>query len=116
MLTFTRKLLLGSLLFSSVAVAQIDVQSFMQELPQGSSLGFVAKNIAQNEVIAQYNSQAFMLPASTQKVFTALAAKLALGDQFRFETSALTNGKIQNRQLNGDLIIQFIGSIKTARD
>ena len=109
MLNFTRILLLGSLLFSSVSVAQIDIQSFMQELPQGSSLGFVAKNIAQNEVIAQYNSQAFMLPASTQKVFTALAAKLALGDQFRFETSALTNGKIQNRQLNGDLIIKFSG-------
>ncbi|EJS90516.1 D-alanyl-D-alanine carboxypeptidase/endopeptidase, partial [Pasteurella multocida subsp. multocida str. Anand1_cattle] len=36
-----------------------------------------------------------MLPASTQKVLTALTAKLVLSDQFQFETSLLTNGKIK---------------------
>lgn len=109
MLKFTRKLLICSVLFSCTAAAEIDIQSFAQELPQGAGLGFIAKNIRKDQVIAQYNPQTFMLPASTQKVFTALAAKLALGDQFQFETALLTNGKIQNGQLNGDLIVKFTG-------
>ena len=50
-----------------------------------------------------------MLPASTQKVFTAVAAKLVLGDAFQFETSLLSNGKIQNNTLEGDLVVQFTG-------
>ena len=43
-----------------------------------------------------------MLPASTQ-VFTAVAAKFTLGDAFQFETQFLSNGKIQNNTLEGDL-------------
>ncbi len=109
MLKFTRTLLIGSVLFSCTAAAEIDVQPFTQELPQGASLGFIAKNIQKNQIVVQYNPQTFMLPASTQKVFTALAAKLALGDQFRFETTLLTNGNIRNGQLNGDLIVKFTG-------
>ncbi|PJG83991.1 serine-type D-Ala-D-Ala carboxypeptidase [Caviibacterium pharyngocola] len=91
------------------ATAVLDVNPIAPVLPEGASLGFIAKNLNQNQVIAEFNPQTFMLPASTQKVFTALTAKLALGDQFRFETTLLTNGKIQNGTLNGDLIAKFSG-------
>ena len=51
-----------------------------------------------------------MLSASTQKsFFTAVAAKLALGDQFQFETALLSNGKIQSGNLDGHLIVRFTG-------
>lgn len=50
-----------------------------------------------------------MLSASTQKVFTAVAAKLTLGDQFQFETALLSNGKIQSGNLDGHLIVRFTG-------
>ncbi|EIJ68343.1 serine-type D-Ala-D-Ala carboxypeptidase [Pasteurella bettyae] len=106
---FTRKFLITSLFFASSAFAQVDIQSISQELPPGASLGFMAENINQNKIIANYNGSTFMLPASTQKVFTALAAKLALGDQFQFETSLQTTGKIQNNKLEGDLIAKFTG-------
>lgn len=106
---FSKKLILSSLLFSVTAFAQVDVHSFSQELPQGASLAFVAKNLNNEQIIADYNASTFMLPASTQKVFTALAAKLVLGDQFQFETSVLTNGSIQNGELNGDIIVKFTG-------
>ncbi|MDH2927199.1 serine-type D-Ala-D-Ala carboxypeptidase [Lonepinella koalarum] len=101
--------LLVSLIFSTPVFSQIDIPMIAQQLPQGASLGFVAKNLHNNQIITGYNASTFMLPASTQKVFTALAAKLTLGDQFQFETSLLTNGKIQNNTLNGDLIIKFTG-------
>lgn len=106
---FTKNLFASSLLFSNIAFAQIDVQPLTQILPQGASIGFIAENINQNKIIADHNGQTFMLPASTQKVFTALAAKLALGDEFRFETSLQTQGKVQNNQLDGDLIVKFTG-------
>ena len=106
---FPKKILLSCLLVSSAVSAQVDVSSFSQELPQGASLGFVAKNLSNNQVVADYNASTFMLPASTQKVFTALASKLVLGDQFQFETSLLTNGAVQNGVLNGDLIVKFTG-------
>lgn len=104
-----KKWILSTLFLSTTAFAQVDVQRFSHELPQGASLGFVAKNLNSNQVIAEHNASTFMLPASTQKVFTALASKLVLGDQFRFETSVLANGNLQNAELNGDLIVKFTG-------
>ncbi|MGO8077418.1 D-alanyl-D-alanine carboxypeptidase/D-alanyl-D-alanine-endopeptidase, partial [Rhizobium leguminosarum] len=95
--------------FSLPTFANINVSDLTQQLPEGSSVGFIAKNINQNQIIADYNGSTFMLPASTQKVFTAVAAKLALGDQFQFETALLSNGKIQNGNLEGHLIVRFTG-------
>ncbi|MDO4431350.1 MAG: serine-type D-Ala-D-Ala carboxypeptidase [Lonepinella koalarum] len=106
---FPQKILLSVALFSSVAFAHIDVAHIANELPQGSSLGLIAKNLQTNEIITSHNAQTFMLPASTQKVFTALGAKLALGDSFQFSTALLTNGKVQQNQLEGDLIVKFSG-------
>ena len=89
--------------------AYVDVNNYLDKLPEGANLAFIAKNINQNKIVADYQGQTFMLPASTQKVFTALAAKLALGDSFQFQTALLTNGKVQNGQLDGDLIVRFTG-------
>ena len=51
-----------------------------------------------------------MLPAGVhKKFFTAVALQLALGDQFQFETALLSNGKIQNGNLDGNLIVSFTG-------
>lgn len=99
--------LLGGLAFN--AAADIDVSQYAKLLPEGASVGFIAENINQQKIIADNNGATFMLPASTQKVFTAVAAKLVLGDDFKFKTSLLTNGQIANGVLNGNLIVQFTG-------
>lgn len=91
------------------AVAEVDVAPLIANLPEGASTAIIAKNIDQNKIVADYNGSTFMLPASTQKVFTAVAAKLVLGDEFKFETALLTNGKIQNSDLDGNLIVRFTG-------
>ncbi|MGC7559166.1 serine-type D-Ala-D-Ala carboxypeptidase [Pasteurella sp. PK-2025] len=96
-------------LFSSSVQAEVDVTALQPLLPEGTSMGMIAKNLSQNKLIAQYQANTFMLPASTQKVLTALTAKLALGDDFHFETSLLTNGKVQGNTLKGDLIVRFTG-------
>ncbi|CAH0526783.1 serine-type D-Ala-D-Ala carboxypeptidase [Vibrio hippocampi] len=53
------------------------------------------------------NSDQFFPPASTLKVVTALAAKLQLGDQFRFNTEL--------KKLNNDYIIQYSGDPSFSR-
>lgn len=103
------KAALITLSFSFSSMAEVDVTSITQYLPEGASAGIIAKNLNKDQIIADYNGSTFMLPASTQKVFTAVAAKLVLGDAFQFETSLLSNGKIQNNVLEGDLVVQFTG-------
>ncbi len=106
---FQETFLLLSLGIATASLAEVNIANYTANLPKGANLAFIAKNINQDNIIADYNGQTFMLPASTQKVFTALAAKLALGDSFQFQTALLTNGKVQNGQLNGDLIVRFTG-------
>ncbi|VEI57852.1 D-alanyl-D-alanine carboxypeptidase [Pasteurella multocida] len=96
-------------LFSPFAYTSVDVSSLNQVLPDGTSSSVIAKNLTRNEIIAEHQANTFMLPASTQKVLTALTAKLALSDEFRFETSLLANGKVQGNTLKGDLIVRFTG-------
>lgn len=105
---FTLTLFSLTLLSSPLAIAT-DIKTPSQQLPKGSNIGFIAKNIQQNSIIADYNSDLFLLPASTQKVLTALTAKLALANDFRFQTNLLSKGKIKNGELQGDLIVQFTG-------
>ncbi len=106
---YTRSFFLSALMFPTLTQANVDVSSLISTLPQGASVGFIAKNLDTGQIIAEYQSKTFMLPASTQKVFTALAAKLALPDDFRFQTALLTNGSVQNGVLKGDLIAKFTG-------
>lgn len=48
------------------------------------------------------------LPASTQKVITALAALIQLGPDFRFTTTLETKGNVENGVLKGDLVARFV--------
>ncbi len=100
---------LSCAIFSQSAIATVDVAQLVRELPKGANVTIAAKDLATNQAVADYQSDMFMLPASTQKVFTAIAAKLLLTDQFQFQTSLLTNGKIENGHLKGDLIVKFSG-------
>ncbi|MGR6981177.1 serine-type D-Ala-D-Ala carboxypeptidase [Testudinibacter sp. P27/CKL/0425] len=94
---------------SSSAQAAVDIAGYIPQLPSGASVGFVAENLHNRQIIADHNQQILMLPASTQKVFTALAAKLVLGDQFQFTTELVSTAKISNKTLQGDLGIRFSG-------
>lgn len=105
----SRTLFFSTFCFASTSFAQVDVSQFTKDLPFGTSVSVIAKNLDTNQVIADYHSKLFMLPASTQKVFTALAAKLALPQDFRFHTALLTNGPVEDGVLKGDLIAKFTG-------
>ncbi|QLB21438.1 serine-type D-Ala-D-Ala carboxypeptidase [Vespertiliibacter pulmonis] len=106
---FSKTLLIFLVSFPLSTGAKVAVSELLSSLPAGVSVSVIAKNLETGQIIAEHQSQAFMLPASTQKVFTALATKLALPDDFRFQTAFLSKGNIENGTLKGDLIAKFTG-------
>ncbi len=61
-----------------------------------------------NKIFA-LNEQYGLAPASTQKIFTAIAAFSILGNDFTYKTEIGYNGSIENNVLNGDIIIKGYG-------
>jgi len=84
--------------------------SYLSLLPKGTDVSILVKTVEKDPAtLISYQSDQFKQPASIQKLITALAAELELGADFRFITRLQTNGKISNKQLKGDLIIQMSG-------
>jgi len=55
------------------------------------------------------NEQYGLAPASTQKIFTSIAALSLLGKDFTYKTEVGYTGNIDNAVLNGNLIIKGYG-------
>lgn len=102
------------LLFSA-SFLSAQINRFAQEWKndkdlQGASIGYYVMNAKTNELIAEYNSQLQLIPASTLKIVTTSAALGVLGANFRYETKLVYTGNFNPTSgvLHGDLII--IGS------
>lgn len=91
----------------SVQAANVD--EYIKQLPDGANLALMVQKIGAQGPDIDYHSQQMALPASTQKVITALAALLQLGPDFRFTTTLENKGSINDGVLKGDLIARFGG-------
>ncbi|MGP8307511.1 serine-type D-Ala-D-Ala carboxypeptidase [Vibrio sp. YIC-376] len=71
-------------------------------LPEGARISLVAQKLSGNaELTGIHPTEQLFPPASTLKIVTALAAKLELGDTFRFRTAIETS--------SSDAVIRFVG-------
>ncbi len=86
-----------------------NVEEYINQLPAGTNLALMVQKVGSQTPAIDYHSQQMALPASTQKVITALAALLQLGPDYRFTTSLESRGSQENGVLNGDLILRFGG-------
>ncbi|KII77627.1 D-alanyl-D-alanine carboxypeptidase [Vibrio renipiscarius] len=74
----------------------------IEHLPQGSRVSIAIEPLnGKKPFLTTSNRDQFFPPASTLKVVTALAAKLALGDEFQFKTRLESN--------QHDVVIRFSG-------
>ncbi|MFC0227547.1 serine-type D-Ala-D-Ala carboxypeptidase [Serratia aquatilis] len=85
------------------------VEDYTQYLPNGANLALIVQKIGASAPIIDYHSQQMALPASTQKVLTALAALLQLGPDYRFKTTLESQGNVTDGVLHGNLIARFSG-------
>ncbi|BBU94293.1 serine-type D-Ala-D-Ala carboxypeptidase [Providencia rettgeri] len=110
LLTLTRKWIISlGITLASTQVFAIPIDEYKQYLPDGTNLALVAQKVGSSTPLIDYNAQQMALPASTQKVVTALAALLQLGPDYRFVTNFETDAKLSNNTLTGDLVIRFSG-------
>jgi serine-type D-Ala-D-Ala carboxypeptidase/endopeptidase (penicillin-binding protein 4) len=68
-------------------------------------------NASDGKMIAEYNSQLSLVPASTLKTLTTGAALGILGKNFTYETTLLFNGELKKEtgEINGNLIVKGSG-------
>ncbi|WJV54504.1 serine-type D-Ala-D-Ala carboxypeptidase [Prodigiosinella aquatilis] len=85
------------------------IENHIQYLPSGANLALIVQKIGASTPVINYHSQQMSLPASTQKIITALAALLQLGPDYRFITTMESHGAVTNGVLRGNLIIRFSG-------
>ncbi|WP_192457683.1 serine-type D-Ala-D-Ala carboxypeptidase [Musicola keenii] len=95
------------LLYTSAHAAT--VEDHIKYLPDGANLAMIVQKIGATTPTIDYHSNQMALPASTQKVITALAALLQLGPDYRFITTMESHGTITNGVLRGNLIVRFSG-------
>ncbi|MBY6095090.1 D-alanyl-D-alanine carboxypeptidase/D-alanyl-D-alanine-endopeptidase [Ferrimonas balearica] len=79
---------------------------FESLLPTGSQAGLVVMN-QQGKTLAAHNADTLMVPASTVKLFTATAAWVSLGPQFRYQTELM--GQSGAGTIRGDLTLKMRG-------
>ncbi|PSW42833.1 serine-type D-Ala-D-Ala carboxypeptidase [Photobacterium leiognathi] len=98
-----KKLLCSALMATSFSsFAAFSPQQAINQLPKGSDVALLIVNPATNKVIYDKRADELQAPASTQKTITALAAKLYLGNNFRFDTNLETKGNDVILKFNGD--------------
>lgn len=102
--SFTSSLLLqaGAPVYKEVLGKQLDY-IFKDEKLKKTKVGVSVYSLSRNEPLYDYNSGEALSPASTIKILTSYVALKRLGTDFTFKTYLLTDGKIENGILNGNL-------------
>lgn len=84
------------------------VQRFVKHVAAKRHWGVIIAR-AHGKVLYQYRPNASFVPASTQKLLTAVAAVQTLGKDFRFRTTVWQSGVVEKGVLHGDLSMRFMG-------
>ena len=75
-------------------------------LSQGGLLGAFVLRLGDTLPLWRHDADARLLPASTEKLFTAAVALSELGPGFRWRTTLWASGPIQDSVLHGDLLLE----------
>ena len=100
--------------FTASAQKQIEQQfidAFSQnEQFKSASIGIEVCDFTTGEILAKYQSEKSLTPASTQKLVTTAAAIEILGADFQFKTDVYITGRIdKDGKLMGNLVIRGFG-------
>ncbi|MDX7986801.1 serine-type D-Ala-D-Ala carboxypeptidase [Xenorhabdus sp. 12] len=98
-----------SLSLSISSVNASSIEDIGQHLPTGTSFSFIAEKVGSNSPILDYQGHKLALPASTQKIVTALAALLQLGKDYHFVTTLESDANVLDGALEGNLTARFVG-------
>ena len=110
------RLLYFILLTLPINLAAAEWSALHPLLPKGTQLSYLVVDPVKNRVIAQSLPTVLRTPASMQKLLTATAAKLYLGEKFRYRTTIEGKvSRIRNNRYQGDLRFHFVGDPTLSR-
>jgi serine-type D-Ala-D-Ala carboxypeptidase/endopeptidase (penicillin-binding protein 4) len=105
--------LAGGVLFAARAGTQTGTGPLQAQaaalVPNPAEWGILAWSLDRNEPLFAINADQVMIPASNNKVYSAIWALAELGPDYRFPTDVLVTGPVQNGVLNGDVVIRGSG-------
>jgi serine-type D-Ala-D-Ala carboxypeptidase/endopeptidase (penicillin-binding protein 4) len=104
---FKKTLSLLLLVMSLPSLATFPPQAAIKKLPNGHDLALMIVDPATNQVLYSQREEQLQVPASTQKMITALAATLYLDDNYRFNTDLEVS--------TNDIILRFNGDPTLSR-
>ncbi|WP_119343790.1 D-alanyl-D-alanine carboxypeptidase/D-alanyl-D-alanine endopeptidase [Facilibium subflavum] len=114
----TKQVIIGiTLIFtiSNVALAENSTRQEIRYLVKkyrltNASIGIAVQRVNSKEMLYQYAQNRFFIPASNNKIFTAIAALATLPANFQFQTRVFyQKSKFNNGTLKGNLYIDFSG-------
>lgn len=87
---------------------KVGIDSILTKFPEPITIGIQVESLATHQILYQKNSDHTFMPASNLKLFTATAALLFLGPDYRYQTTLLTNANaIENGVINGNVYLKF---------
>jgi D-alanyl-D-alanine carboxypeptidase/D-alanyl-D-alanine-endopeptidase (penicillin-binding protein 4) len=91
---------------SNVSKPKIITNFINQPSLKNASIGILATDLNSGEIVLAHNSKLSLVPASTLKILTSMAALETFGPDYKFKTTLAYTGNIsESRTLNGDLIL-----------
>lgn len=88
----------------------LSANEWLPLLPNGAQLSYLVLDPTNKQVVSEYNATVLRTPASLQKLLTATAAKLYLGENFSYQTSIKGDKKrIKEGIYKGNLSFNFVG-------
>lgn len=114
---FSSVLIFALVLFSNCYGDSLSkgIDTILKNANPNVNIGLVISSINSGKVIYSHRANYRSSPASTLKLFTAITALQYLGPRYRFLTQLMTDGKIINHTLVGNLYIKFSGDPELQR-
>ena len=98
------------LFFSGKTHSQSAIERFLKpSYMSGASVSIMIRDIDSRSVIFNYDAEREVIPASVMKTVTTATALEILGENFRYETAIMYDGKITGNTLFGNLYIRGSG-------
>lgn len=96
-----------SLELKAEGVTQLESVLTNDPMMRGAISGLSVRSASTGEILHSYNGETSLTPASSLKLFTAIAALTILGSGYTFKTEIKTDGKKKNKGvLKGNLYIK----------